>query len=440
VSLGVAGCEDAYSAAVRYFVRTDPLVLSDKLGDERPYPDSPGQLPLMSAKELLQIPNPYYRAEDKQREDFFEARKLIDPNLLSGKDRQELQDALDKLFGTPSDPKVDGVDEEVVTKLALGKENLKRGSSLYRIHCLHCHGVTGNGRGPTAKWINPHPRDYRQGLFKFQSVDQTLDNPPYLVYPFKPLHTDLVHTLAEGIEGTAMPSFRLLPHADLESLASYVIHLSIRGEAEFETIKTAFEVDQGGLKKKDSDTDSEGYPVNVLNTVTAFIGKKWLDCQDKQIKVPAYPYSEEQTKASMERGKALFLADEVALKKLFPKDEKKLKEMYPKDKRSMNELYGEYMNKLKGAGCVSCHKDYGRQTSYKFDSWGTLVRPADLTRGMYRGGRRPVDFYYRVHSGINGAGMAVFGDKLSPGQIWDIVNFVRILPYPMRKDYGVAID
>ena len=47
------------------------------------------------------------------------------------------------------------------------------------------------------------------------------------------LKEDLLRTLSRGIEGTTMPSFGLLHHQELEDLASYVIHLSLRGETEF---------------------------------------------------------------------------------------------------------------------------------------------------------------------------------------------------------------
>jgi hypothetical protein len=40
---------------------------------------------------------------------------------------------------------------------------------LYRRHCAHCHGISGDGRGPTAMILNPYPRDYRPGVFKFKS-------------------------------------------------------------------------------------------------------------------------------------------------------------------------------------------------------------------------------------------------------------------------------
>src|ERR671935_235750 len=73
------------------------------------------------------------------------------------------------------------------------EETLAHGSRVYRVHCLQCHGVTGDGRGPTAAWVNPHPRDYRQGIFKFQSRDQTEDKGYGTVR--KPAKEDLVRTL-----------------------------------------------------------------------------------------------------------------------------------------------------------------------------------------------------------------------------------------------------
>jgi mono/diheme cytochrome c family protein len=64
-----------------------------------------------------------------------------------------------------------------------------------------------------------------------------------------------------------------------------------------------------------------------------------------------------------------------------------------------------------------------------------MVRPRELPRGHFRGGRRPVDIYYRIQSGINGSGMLKQGGLLSPDQIWDVVNFVRALPYPAMRQH-----
>lgn len=420
----VSGCGDnAYSAAMRYDVRTDPLVLDEKgLGDERPNPDPPGQLPLFTPADVKDPRNPYYR-DGKGMELFTGAvPKLRDPMELPSSERKRIGQALDQVFGTPREPQVRvfpeqlGVQLEV--ELKLGPQTLAEGSRLYRLHCLHCHGLTGDGRGPTSKWVNPHPRDYRQGLFKFQSVNQLAKQDR------KPSRQDLYRTLHQGIEGTSMPAFNLLPSEELEALVSYVIHLSMRGEIEYSTMKNGYELKDGKL------VPTETYPdpvATLLPKRTEQIAKAWLDAQgdspENAITPGDYPFDEsaedyqEKMGESVRRGEAIFLADDNLLKKYFPKD----------------------LAKVKAASCVACHKDYGRQAEFKFDKWGTLVRAANLTRGVYRGGRRPIDIYYRIHSGINGSGMLMLGNDLQPEQIWDVVNFVRILPYQkMREAYRVV--
>src|SRR5207253_9865578 len=98
------------------------------------------------------------------------------------------------------------------------------------------HGLAGDGRGPAGAWLNPHPRDYRSGEFKFASAVPKKGSR-------KPRREDLLRTLRVGIDGTSMPSFALLEEKSaagedrdlqpLEALASYVIHLSLRGQMEF---------------------------------------------------------------------------------------------------------------------------------------------------------------------------------------------------------------
>ncbi len=87
---------------------------------------------------------------------------------------------------------------------------------------MHCHGITGDGAGPTAAFLNPYPRDYRKGVYKFKSSKKGS----------KPTHEDLKMVLMEGIAGTAMPSFKLLPDQEVEALLHYVRYLTARGEVE----------------------------------------------------------------------------------------------------------------------------------------------------------------------------------------------------------------
>ncbi len=63
------------------------------------------------------------------------------------------------------------------------------------------------------------------------------------------------------------------------------------------------------------------------------------------------------------------------------------------------------------------------------DHWGNPLPARDLTTGIYRGGRRPVDLFRRIYAGIKGTPMPVFGGKgLTDEQIWDIVNYVLTMP------------
>src|ERR1019366_520645 len=165
-------------------------------------------------------------------------RVLRDPMQIPEAQRKELEAVLEILFGTPARPTVNakeaGIDEQAIVELKLDDATLAMGSTRYRVHCLHCHGVPGDGRGPTARWVNPHPRDFRAGLFKFQSVDQTTSAKP-------PARADLLRTLRQGVEATAMPSFGILKDDELEALASYVTHLRLRGNVEATLLVEAFD-------------------------------------------------------------------------------------------------------------------------------------------------------------------------------------------------------
>ena len=66
----------------------------------------------------------------------------------------------------------------------------------------------------------------------------------------------------------------------------------------------------------------------------------------------------------------------------------------------------------------------------KLDDWGNPLRPANLNRGIYKGGRRPIDIYWRIAKGITGAQMpSHYPGLIDEAQVWDLVNFVLDLPY-----------
>jgi mono/diheme cytochrome c family protein len=289
--------------------------------------------------------------------------------------RAAVSAALEKHFGTPQSPRIEAPDPLRADVDALvTQERLDAGTELYRIHCLHCHGVSGDGQGPTAPFLFPTPRDYRLGRFKFTSTSGD-----------HPTRDDLRRTLDEGITGTSMPSFKLLADEQIESIIDYVMLLSMRGELENLLLGEA----QFGVP-------DEGIVADNLEQVI----RRWKNAPSEVVhpREAMPPYSDELALA----GRELFLT-------------------------------------TTGAQCVGCHgRDFrGRgNQAMNPDDWGNTIRPADLTLGLYRGGRRPIDIYMRIATGIKGTPMPAFRNSLTDQQIWEIVHFVRALPY--RKDFQQA--
>jgi mono/diheme cytochrome c family protein len=365
----LSGCDASYPRDLTYPLRTDPIVV--KVPGKTPWDTTgPGQQDLNIAR----FNDPSVGGQ------------TLDPKTMSSKDRQELETALRAIFGTPAEPSVTPEDEEAkqqAKELKLDTDTLREGSKYYRRHCMHCHGVPGDGRGPTGPWINPHPRDYRQGLFKFISTDTTVNGR-------KPRREDILRVLDRGIEGTSMPSFSLLPDEQKEELISYVIHLSIRGEVEKSIMQTILNKEDLGGSIRESTQD----------LAKVFLGQ-WSASNAKVLPPGPYPYKaddKKQLEASIRHGYELF-------------------------------------SDMKGtASCIACHVDFGRQAPFRYDDWGTLVRPANLTAGVYRGGRRPIDLYWRIRGGIRPSGMPGAELKIDKDKgkddYWDVVNFVQALPYP----------
>ena len=63
------------------------------------------------------------------------------------------------------------------------------------------------------------------------------------------------------------------------------------------------------------------------------------------------------------------------------------------------------------------------------------IDPRNLRMGVYRGGRRPIDIYYRLAAGINGSGMPQA--PLNNEERWRVVDYVLSLPYESGGELGV---
>ncbi|MEX5219546.1 MAG: cbb3-type cytochrome c oxidase subunit I [Nitrospira sp.] len=82
------------------------------------------------------------------------------------------------------------------------EDMLSLGQAVYARRCAGCHGVKGDGKGPSARFLNPKPRDFTMGLFKFRSTAGK---------DSLPTDADLYVTLTHGLWGTSMPALHELP-------------------------------------------------------------------------------------------------------------------------------------------------------------------------------------------------------------------------------------
>lgn len=88
---------------------------------------------------------------------------------------------------------------------------------LYLRHCAPCHGRTGNGIGPAAKFLEIPPRDFRRGEYEFR---MTPSGTPARV-------EDIYRTITAGILGTPMPSWqKVLTDQQRLLIARYLMTLS----------------------------------------------------------------------------------------------------------------------------------------------------------------------------------------------------------------------
>lgn len=358
---GCAGSGDAYPANVAFPPRTDWVVID---------------LP----KDAPQGENPPGELEDAIRKANEHGGKVLDPLTVPASLREDLDRFIGASFGTPARPAIAGDEETTALAAGLGltDENLAAGARLFRDRCQECHGLTGDGRGPAAPWLTPHPRDYRAAVFKFTS---TLT---------RPTRHDLFRTLSNGLKPSGMPAFNLRTEDERHRLIDYVIFLSIRGKTELSVLKTILVQGEDGLIG------------DVANEATAVLKtelRAWAGADRQQVAPLESKCADDSPElaAAIGRGHALFVDP-------------------------------------KGGGCVTCHADYGREAKIQYDAWGTRIKPAPLTEPRKKGGDDPRQLFRRIRCGIPGANMPAlsFATGTTDAQVWDLVFFLKALPYPDR--------
>ena len=328
-------------------------------------------------------------------------------------------DAFDKETNTLALVSAPALSPKVGDKIVIGPgETLTHGRLLYAEHCQHCHGVAGDGNGPTAPYLNVRPRDYRKGVFKFTSTKEGK----------RAQRSDLAHIIDDGIPGTYMPSFKLLKREESQAIIEYVLFLAMRGETEFQTynvLKPSYSEESIATRLKDGEKADEilaefvksvkaGEMDEELSPLTDLMIADWIEAQTPEAAIVPAEKRYLSDAESVKRGRELFLSDKL--------------------------------------NCVACHGESGLGDGVQtysvtintdtqkpntepglYDTWGNKIKPRNLRLGMYRGGRRPIDLYCRIEAGIKGTPMSAFGAKMTEQQKWDLVNYILELPHEDRK-------
>lgn len=82
---------------------------------------------------------------------------------------------------------------------------------LYDLKCAGCHGEKGDGKGPAAELLDPRPRDFTSGIYKIRTTAGKM-----------PSDQDLFRVVTEGMPGTSMPPWSVLPERDRWNLVAYI--------------------------------------------------------------------------------------------------------------------------------------------------------------------------------------------------------------------------
>jgi DMSO reductase family type II enzyme heme b subunit len=76
-------------------------------------------------------------------------------------------------------------------------ELVEQGKTIYFRRCSFCHGLLGDGNGPAADYLDPRPRDFTLGTFKFRTTQSGE----------LPTDEDMFRTVSRGLSGTGMQAF-----------------------------------------------------------------------------------------------------------------------------------------------------------------------------------------------------------------------------------------
>lgn len=313
--------------------------------------------------------------------------------------------------------------------------DLEKGRKAYMHYCYACHGVEGDGKGPSSYGLRPPPRDFRLQEYKFAAVKDGLPN-----------DWDFMRIIRGGLHGSAMLEWDI-PESELALIVDFIktfpprpcdrgtepVEGTFASKEEYAAAKKSFDE-----QNKKCDDEAATYPNGKPN---AFQGRLGLD------------------KALAASGRKMDL-------KLIKSTGEPIRvpEVDPWAGKIEQALQvGKELYHLR-AQCVSCHPGYitkqefatlmkTDQPTFRDDlyfstvivaaknSYGVNIMPPDFTMNPLRSIRSrerdannqwvqldPVRELWRlIASGIGGTGMPSWKDSITDDEIWALAHYIKSL-------------
>jgi len=233
------------------------------------------------------------------------------------------------------------------------EEQLARGRASYTTYCAGCHGANGDGEGSAARFLDPKPRDLRKGKVKFASV----------AAGEMPSDADLAHTITNGLAGTSMPAWNLVPKNEVDDVVAYIKTFTPNRK-----------------------------PAGAI------------------IAVPADPWTRAPQKGIAE-GERLYHGL-AACNSCHPS-------------YATKPIIAEHMKSFDLP--VPSFRERMYDSEAKDSEWGQPILPPDFLRDRVKSGSRKLDLVRVIAAGVGGTAMPSWGTTLTPKQLWGLAYYVEHL-------------
>ena len=101
----------------------------------------------------------------------------------------------------------------VLAQSEMGTEQQRgEGQTLYEKYCVQCHGEAGDGKGTAWRRVNPAPRDFTAGKYKFRTTPTGM----------LPTDDDLRRVIRHGLPYTSMPAWPAFTDQQVQDIIYYL--------------------------------------------------------------------------------------------------------------------------------------------------------------------------------------------------------------------------